>query len=811
MTALRSVRFALRALTRAPTFTVAATVAIALAIGASTAVFSVVNGVLLQPLAYTRPDELLSLYSTRTGQDDRTPPSYPDFLDWKTQARSFSAMAFLRGDGILFRFPDGVGSVTTAYVSEGFFGLLGVAPMLGRTFTPDEERPGAPRVIVLGFHMWRGQFGGDPGIVGRTVSTLAGPVTVIGVMPASFDFARWPQAYTPLAAMAGSAALIKRDFRVDNRVIGRLARGVSPKQASAELEAISRRLAAAYPADDGGLFAQVIPVRSEVVGEVRPALAALSGAVAVVLLVACANVANLSLVRASARGHETAVRVALGAGRLRVAGHALMESLVIALVGGAGGVGLAWVALRVLRAVAPAELPRLDEIVLDGKVLGFAVLACAATALACGVAPAMHAAGLDPARMLRDGARGAGSGRRGRRVRAALVVTELALALVLVAGTGLLLRSFVRVRAVDTSVDVERLLSVRLGPDERRYNSPEKLLTLYNKIRDDVAAIPGVASASIVNHLALTNSAVVTPMLVDGKQKPTSERESALYRLADERYFSTLGLRVSRGRDFTAADMQPTSAVIIVSAGLAKRLWPNDSPLLHRLTVFKQAFGRADYMMPVDCQVIGVVADTKRMSLEEPPIDAVYLPFPVNPWRGAFLAVRASRDPAALIGPVRRAVQAVEPDIPLAGLGTMREALAGYLVPRKFQLELLAVFAICAVVLAGIGVAGVITYGVEQRAHELGVRAALGASRRQLVALFVREGAGLAILGVGIGVALAAAATRVMARLVFGVGVRDATTFVSVAMLLGAVAVLASWLPARRAARVDPLQALRRE
>ena len=804
-------RQAVRALRRAPGFSLLAVAALALGIGASTATFSVVDGVLLQPLDYRRPQELVALWSEHARQGSRLPPSYPDAADWGREMRTFSGVAFARGESAIIRGSDGAYRAGIALVSEGFFRTLGARALVGRTFAPDEERPGAPRVAVLAHGFWQARFGGDPTVLGRTLDAVDGAYTIIGVLPPGIDWpGPWAEAYVALAPQAsGIDALTRRDFRVDHRVVARLAPGATLAQARAEMDALSRSLAGSWPKENAGWKGQVIPLRDEILGNVRGSLVALAGAVGLLLAVACVNVATLSLVRASARARESAVRVALGADASRLARTSLAEAFVLSAAGLAGGFAVAWAALRALRAAPLIGIPRLDEVALDPRAFAFAGLATVTVSVLVALAPALQSASADPAATMREGTFGSGHSRRSRRWRATPVVAELAIALVLLAGCGALARSFARVRAIDPGVDVERLAHVRLELESLagRYDTPEKLLSLFERVRERVAAIPGVRDAAIVNHFPVLGAGVFTPVRTPGMRE--DDQRGALYRLVDEHYFPTSGHRIVAGRAITSADMTPSSRAIVVSEGLARTLWPGANPIGQPLRVFRQLSGRADYGTPVDAEVVGVAADVKGRDLTQPPLDAVYLPQPVNPWRNAYVLLRTDGHPAALVPALRRAVAAVDADLPLASATSLSQQLAEVRSQRRLFLIIVTGFAGSALLLGALGVGGVVAFGVAQRRRELGVRAALGASPARLQGLVLGEGLVLAAGGVLLGLVGALATSRVLASLVFGVSPRDAVTLATVGGLLALVTVAATWLPARRAARADPLGALR--
>jgi predicted permease len=776
-------------------------------------VFTAVDAVLLRPLGYAHPERLVSVYSRHPRQGDFYPPSYPDFRDWRDAAgEAVEGMAFVRGETLLLRGSEGARPITGAHVSESFFRVMGARPLLGREFAPDEERPGGPRVLVLKYAAWQREFGGDPAVVGRTLDFAEGPYTVIGVMPPGFTYPGWGDAYAPLATLPHRReSLEARAYRVDNRVVARLRPGVAEARAAAQLDAVARRLAAAYPAENAGWGAQVVSLREETVGGVRTSLLVFLGAVGLVLLIACADVANLLLVRATARAREVAVRAALGASRWRIARQLLAESLVLAAAGGALGALLAVWGVHLLKAAAPPDLPRLDEVGVDAAALAFTGFVSVATALAFGAVPALHASRVDLHEAMREGSRGAGQGARGLRLRSALVVAQVALAVVLLVGAGVLLRSFAKLRDVSPGFDPAPLLAVRVEPPAARYDTPEKLAGLYGRLEEAVGAVPGVQRVAFINHLPLVGAGIPTPVVAEGQTRQPDSAAVTLFRVVDAGYFAALGQPVVRGRALAPADMGTSSTALVVNETFVRQYWGTADPVGRRVGVRKQAGGFPDYGAPIGGQVVGVVRDVAFRQLGDPPLPEVYVPMPVNPWRWGFLVVRAHGDPAALTGAVRRAVASVDRDVAIVRAVPVSTLLAETFTARRFSTTLLTAFAAAALVLAAVGVYGVISYAVAMRTHEIGVRTALGAQRRDVIALIVGAGAKLALAGVVVGLTLAAAVTRVLEGMVYGVGVRDAATFAAGGLLLAGVAVAASCVPAMRAARVDPVRALRAE
>jgi putative ABC transport system permease protein len=815
MSFLHELRLAGRALRHAPTYTITAVAAIALAIGATTAVFTIVDGVLLRPLPLRGADRLLLLGSDRIDQPaggvNFIPPSYPDFRDWQEQTRGVLEMAFARGgEALLVRNAEGAEFLGNASVSAGYFGVLGARPSLGRFFTPDEERPGGPRVAVITHEVWRSRFGADPAIAGKTIAATTGALTIVGVLPPGANVFPWAQVYTPNALVLDRLpALAKRDFRVDNRVLARLAPGATIEAARTQLTAIAARLAATYP-ENAKLTIVALSLQDSITAGVRPALLLLLGAVALLVCIACANVASLTLVRATARDREVAVRIALGANRLRLARGMFAESLVVAGLGSAIGVALAGAGVRAFVAAAPSYLPRLDEVGIDLRVLGVSAALCIGCAVVFAIAPALFTTSANIAHRLRDGGNRAGRGRTGRVVRGGFAVAELALSLVLLVGCGLLVQSFARLSKVDPGFQPDRLVTLRISPEEGAATPAPAMLALFDRIHDAVRAVPGVEAVSFISHIPITGSGVVTTLEIEGRTRAAEQsRDLAWYRLVGDGYFATAGQRIVMGRAFTASEMSPSARSIVVNEAFVKTYLAGQAPIGRRVTVFKQLSSRADYGERIDAQIVGVAADTKDSGLQFQTFPAVFLPMPVNPWRSAFLVVRAAGAPAAIVAPLRAAVRGVSPDLPAKDIVTGPQLIRTSLDQRRLEMILLAAFAVVALSLAVIGVYGVVAFGVAQRTGEIGVRAALGATPAELVRLFVAGGARLAAVGAAAGIALAFPATKLLASQLYGIGARDVATMAGVSLLLALVTLVATWIPARRAARVDPLVVLR--
>jgi putative ABC transport system permease protein len=815
---LHDLRYALRSLCRSAGFTLVTVLTLALGIGATTAVFSVVNGVLLHPLPFAEQERLFYLTerSTQGGGGGRL-PSYPNFLDWQRDATSLD-IAYARGRREALRGAEGVENVLVAYVSPRFLSVLGARPALGRTLLPGEEQAGAGSAAVITHHFWMQHFGGDPAAVGRTLILGDRSYTVVGVMPRGAAFPLWVDIWAPVSAVAGTdRVLAERDFHADGILIGRLHPGVSLARAQGELATIAQRLATAYPeANRDWTSVAAQPVGNMILGDVRPRLLVLMGAVVVVLLIACANVTSLSLARAAARSREIAIRSALGAGRARMVRQLLTESVLIALAGGMLGIGVAWSGVALLRRAAPWAVPRLSEVTLDSNVLAFVLGISLATALVVGLVPAFRGAASDLAESLRERAPAAGSGGRGRqRLRAMLVTAEIALALMLVAGAGLLIKSFWQLQRLELGFDPSKLVTFDVTPPSPRYDDPREAAALYARLADAVRPIPGVERVALANFPP-GSGGIPTRVEVDGGT-PYGEwgDRGASFRTISPGYFHAAGIPLRQGRDFTDADVAAAGAVAIVSDAFARLYWPGASPLGHSVTALKMAQGRADFGQPIDATVVGVAGDVQNGAPGDPPRPVIYVPYTANPWTHMNLVVRTTGDPAALIPVLERAVLGVEPAIPIAGGGAgfmvMDEQSARGLGAQRFNTSLLTVFALAALLLAAIGIYGLMAYAVTQRTREMGIRMALGARPRDVLSLVVRQGMVLAGVGIAFGIGGAFAATRLLGSMLYGVTPTDLTTLTSVAVLLGAVAFLACWLPARRAARVDPTVALRAE
>lgn len=814
----REVLYAIRSLRRSAGYAAVTILTLAIAVGATTTVIGVVERALLRPLPFDDSHELVTLLESNSEQGLRL-ASYPTFLDWQEQSQSFAGLSFVRGNTGILRNDDGAEQLLIGYVSPGHFSVMDAQPLLGRTFGAEEEQSDIGSPVVLSHEFWLRRFGGDPSVIGRTLSLDIGTLAVIGVMPAGTTYPAWADVWRPIAAVAATdPGLSNRAVRSDSRVVARLRDGVTADAAAAEMRAIATRIAETYADDARGWTAvQLTPLRDAVIGNVAPMLLTLGAAVVLGLLIACVNVANLALVRAAARTRDVAVRAALGAGRARIARQLLAESLVLATAAGALGVLITYWATAALRGAAPPGLPRAAELVVDARILAGAVLLSLLTATLCGLAPAIHLLRTDLAGALREGRAGGLRSRGGRRVQAALTVGQFALALMLLIGAGLLVQSFRKVQAVDVGFSPEGVLALRVLPPTPRYDSAPAVAALYSQLMERAGAVAGVEAVAIVNHAPLSNAGIPTRVRVPGRTMDTTGADAALYKTVSTEYQRVMRLPLLQGRWFTDADMTGAATGVVVSEQMATRYWPEQRAIGQTITVFKSSQARADFGAPVSAEVIGVVGSVRHFGMESDPVAEVYLPYTSEPWPHAVLVVRASAPAATVIPELRRAVLSVDRDIPVAGSGQaagiqpLERSLDSLLETRRWMMSLVSAFSVGALLLAVMGIYGVTSYVVAQRTHEMGVRKALGASRSHIVGIVLRRGVGLAAAGVVLGLAGALALTRLLEGLLFGTSPREAVVFVLLPLLLTVIAAVASYLPARRAARVDPVIALRAE
>ena len=804
----QDLRYGLRMLVKNKAFTVVAVLTLGLGIGANTAIFSVVNAVLLRPLPFEQPDRLVMVWQTNVQTGSlQDPASFLNLVDWQQQNQVFEQIAAFMPRGISLTDIDEPEQLPGSFVSANLFPALGVTPTLGRTFLPDEDRPGGGRAVILSHGLWQRRFGGDPGIIGKALTLDGASHTVVGVMPADFQFpipGQFPipptQLWVPLAIDPGQANRGDRSLFA----VGRLKSGVTVGQAQAEMTLIARRLEQQYPDANTGSGVKVVPLHEQVVGRLRPALLVLLGAVGFVLLIACANVASLLLSRAAARQKEIAIRAALGAGRLRLVRQLLTETVLLTLMGGTLVLLLAYGGMDSLKAGLPPNLPRADEISIDRQVLGFSFVVSLFTGLLFGLVPAWQASRPDLNEVLKEGG-GKGAGGQGRsRARNVLAVAEVAAALVLLVGAGLLIKSFYRLQQVNLGFNPERALSVPFALPPVRYRDGGARLAFVEQVAQRLKGLPGVQAVGGVTTLPLSMNYSTGTFAVEGRPPDPGESNIANVRVATPDYFRAMEIPLIGGRAFTEEDTFQAPAVTVINETLARRYWPGEDPIGKRII----SPARADGTLTT---VVGVVGDVRNDGLDDEPKPELYFPYAQNPQTHMFIVVRTANDPAGLMAAVRREVWAVDKNLPLSDLSTLEQLLDKTIAQRRFNLLLLGMFAGVALVLAAVGIYGVMSYAVTQRIHEIGVRMALGAQTSNVLRMVVGQGIRLALVGIAIGLGAALALTRLMASLLYEVSATDPLTFAVIALMLAAVALVACYVPARRATRVDPMVALRYE
>ena len=804
-------RYAIRSLRRSPGFTIIALLTLALGIGANTAIFSFVNGVLLKPLPYRDPHGIVMVWEKPPG-GDRNGISTLNFLDWKNQNSVFEHMAAINfGGNVTLTGAGQPEELQGVRVSASYFEIFGVQAVLGRTFAPDEDQLGKSQVVILSHRLWENRFGADPSIVGRTLTLSGKPCTVVGVMPAHSPFDRsYAQLWMPLA-------FEPRDMTRDYHWMlsfARLKPGVTLEKAEAAMDAIGARIAAAYPESNKGWGVTVERFEDRIVGpQLRRSLLVLLAAVGAILLIGCANLANLTLARGAAREREIAVRASLGAGAWRLIRQLLTENLLIAAAGGALGLGLGYAMIRGLILLAPPfSLPSEANVSIDPAILLFTLGVSLLTALLFGLAPAVHAARVDPASSMKEGGRSASSGAGRARLRSALIVAEVALAFVLLAGAGLLVGSFFRMLHVDTGFTSTNVTTARLPIARDRFAHPEQLLQYVRLLDDRLRAAPGVRDVAFSNVLPMQGWGDGMPFLIAGRAfVDRANRRACFYKRVTGSYFRTLEIRLLRGRTFSGDDTRGGAPVIVINEEMARRYFKGEDPLGKRILIQEILYGQPGLGPEIPWEVVGIVGDEQTGSLIDTKSPGVYVTFDQSPTNDLNMVLRASLDPRMLTSAIHAAVRAVDKDQAIADLETLEQIKSGTVSSDRMQTMLLAIFAALALLLAAIGIYGVISYSVTQRTHELGIRAALGASRGSLLGMVIRRGMQLTLIGLAIGAAGALALTRLLASLLFGISPRDPVTLIVVAAVLSTVALLACYIPARRAAAVDPLVALRYE
>jgi putative ABC transport system permease protein len=803
---LQDLRFGARMSLKQPGFTLIAALTLALGIGANTAIFSVVNAVMLRPLPYSEPDRLVQVWATNPRANRWGDwVSYPDFQDWRAQNTVFEEIGACRGFLFNLSGEDSPEGVAGAYASAGLFTVLGVKPILGRAFLAEEDRPGANRVAVISHGLWQRRFGADPALVGKTIRVNGESHVVVGVMPPGFKFhwlANLRGVENEIWVPQGPPDELQDRYSPNFRVVARLKRDVTVEQAQANMDAVAQGVAERNPGYKG-MGAKVMSLQRKVTADAQPALLLLSAAIGLVLLIACGNVANLLLAQNDARRHETAIRGALGAGPARLIRQRLTESMLLGLLGGGAGLLLAFLAIQFIIKLGP-DIPRLDQTSIDPRVLLATLCLSLLTGLLFGTIPALRSSRVNVNDTLKQGGRGI-IWRDGAGLRSVLLVGEMAMALTLLVGAGLLIRSFLQLQSVESGFDATRVLKAWVFLPEKQYLTSSQQAQFIRQVVERIQVLPEVEAASATTALPLYG-ADNGYFQAEGRPPQPNDPlvDAALPKITPD-YFRVMGIQLLRGRAFTWADDKNSLAVAIISEGMAHRYWSGEDPIGKRVSI------EVRDGQPIWRQIVGVVNDVKHDGLAAPARPHIYVPTMQLTHSGAILAIRAKGDPAALANTIRREVAALERNQPLLDLGTMEKVVSDSVADRRFQMLLLAIFAAVALILSATGVYSVMATAVARRTREMGIRLALGAPPRDVLMLVVGQGMKLALAGVGIGLAAAFGLTRLMRGLLFEVSALDPLTFVAVALSLAGVALVACCIPARRAMRVDPLTVLRSE
>lgn len=799
-------RYGLRILRKSPGLTSVAALSLALGIGAISTIFSFVNGIMLRPLPYPEPERLVILDETALKRGVASMSvSFPNFLDWREQNHSFQDIGCYDTGGFAVAGGGPAGAeperLPGAFVSQGTFEILGVAPILGRTFTAEEDQTDRDPVVILSYGLWQRRFGGDPNILGQTLLLNSRPRVVIGVMPKGFQFPEVAEAWGPLAL--NTKIYSRTDHGLQS--IARLKPGVTLDQAQAEMISIASNIERENPITNEGLSVKVIDLRSSLVGDYKNALLILLGVCGFVLLIACVNVANLLLARATARQKEIAIRAALGANRRRIFRQLLTESLLLGLISGALGLVLALWGMDLLLAAIPIDIPFWMKFDLDGRVLGFTAGCSALTGFVFGTAPALEASNPDLNETLKEGGRsGAGSGRH--RLRSLLVVAEIALSLVLLVGAGLMMRSFIGLQQVNSGINPQGVLTMNIGLPGAKYRTSDQRTTFFHQLLERVRAVPGVQYAGTNSGLPLAGNNWGRSLTVEGRPLlAVGEAPIINHCVISPNYFAAMGITLLRGRDFDERDTREAAKVTIIDERLAREYWPDGDPIGKRVR-----FGPPENNEPWHT-IVGVVGEVKHERLDASTRKSAYLPYPQIPIGGTHLVIRTEAQPESLVRPVRNIVRELDADLPITRVMPMTEIVARSVWQPRLYTALFAVFAAVALILATVGIYGVMSYAVTLRTREIGLRMALGAQRSDVLKLVGRHGLLITTVGVGAGIAAAVGLTRLMSGLLFGVTPTDTITFVAVSVLLAGVALGACFVPARRAAKVDPMIALRYE
>jgi len=811
-TFFQDARYAFRMLRKNPGFTAVAVLTLALGIGANTAIFSVVYAVLLKPLPYPNPDQLFTAFQANTQQGiAETGCSYLNFEEWSAQNHVFSEMAGNVAHQLTLTGHAEPTVVNTSVVTPEFFALLDVKPVAGRIFFPQDGKQGAPPVVLVSEDLWRGRFGADPKIIGTSIDLDKRPFTVIGIIPAAFRtpfFNTKQEVWIPLVQDPVFSARMPQRGSHLLPVIGRLKPGVSVAQAQAEMDAISGRLAAEFPAENSGWTVRLVPLQKEIVGDVKTGLLVLLGSVGLVLLIACANIANLLLTRATSRSKEIAVRTALGAGRTRIIRQLLSETAVLGLLGGAVGVALAYWGVKALSSLLPSSLPQMNAIRVDYFVLGFALLLSGIASCAFGLVPALFAANSNLQSSLREGGGRTGESRNRRRARSFLAAGEISLALVLLVAAGLLLRSFSKLMAVSPGFDAQDIVKADISLPQFQYSKPQQWTAFSDELLARIQSDPGLQDSAIAVPRPIADLRVTLPFDIVGSpalSESAATSRTTSYVSISPGYFHVMSIPLLSGRLFDQRDIMSSPSVTIISKAMAQRYFPNQDPLGKRIIFgFPPAPGAMH-------EIVGIVGDVRDDSLGQDPRPMVYVPYTQAPFWGANVVVKSTLSPSSVAATIRQEVQKIDKDLPVTDVAMMPDIIEASVAQPRFRTFLLGLFGAMALVLAATGIFGVISYSVSRRTNEIGIRVALGASRGTILRMVLRETLLLTFAGLAVGLPCALAASRLLGNMLFGISASDPATITIVAITLAVVAALAGYIPARRAMRVDPMVALRYE
>jgi len=803
---MQDLRYGLRVLIKSPVFTTVAVLSLALGIGANTAIFSVVNKLMLRPLPYPDSQQIMDVWHTPPQESfpgSRTFSVSPaNYLDWKSQNNSFEHMAAYTYAGFSLSTNDDPVSVIGAAVTSEFFSVLRSSVSQGRAFLSEEEQPGSNHVVVLSHGLWQRAFGADSNLIGQTLTLNSQSYTLIGIMPAGFEFPQQAELWIPLPWDEKEKQT--RSIH-DYMVIARLNPNVSLAQAQAEMSKISSNLEQQYPEENKGWGAVVIPLQEDLIGDIRPALLVLFSAVGFVLLIACANVANLMLARGANRQKEIAIRMALGAGRARIVRQLLSESVLLAAVGGALGLLLAGWGGKFLVQLSAGTLPNISEIGIDRWAFGFTLLVSFGAGIVAGIAPAFQFSTADTSTTLKQGTGRTGGSSVKQRTRKALVISEVALSLILLIGAGLMIRSFWKLQQVNPGFNTSNILTMSVGLSPVKYSNAQQRAAFFDRALEQVSAVPGVVSVGVTTTLPLAGSGSTQPFTIEGRPgAAVAEQVMALTRYISQDYFITMGIPLRQGRFFTDQDRENSVPAIIISESMARQFWPGENPVGKRLTP-------SFHLQQGPREIVGVVGDVKGQGLDADVSAMMYMPYKQTPRPAMTFVVRTASDPQNFTQTVSKAIYAIDKQQALRNIRTMEQVLANSVSGQRFNMTLLMAFAALALILAAVGVYGVMNYSVTLRRRELGIRMALGAQATDVLRLVLGQGLMLTLIGVGVGLAGAYGLTRLMANLLYGVPATDLLTFASVSSVLMAVGLLASYIPAHRATKVDPMIALRQE